>query len=274
MMRHLSPRKVPSVSDHKGSGRAVVRFVEPGARARGGPIRDVYLGLCGSDEVEARYEEEVRRWIEESLRVGWAPAGWRPAETGHEGVLTVADLVDGYGRRLESNWGRDWRRVELDPLRVREYQEALEEARRLRREGRASEGRKPRKWVGDRLRVRESRRLAGEARVRHGRLDADLDKERTARVLDDLVVEFGPTAAAVLGDRELRRLREKWAEEGLPLADRRLAARVVKDAYRYVVGRDPWAPWDVPRSRLEREVDRFGLDLGAVGKDGRWARSG
>src|SRR4051794_37921270 len=105
-MRYLSPRMVPEMRPHKGSGRAVLRIVEPRDEGeRRGRLRDVYLGVYGSAEVERKYEEAVRAWIERSLEVGWAPAGWEPDRTGHEGVLTVGELVGGFRRYLDRTWG-------------------------------------------------------------------------------------------------------------------------------------------------------------------------
>jgi len=113
VMRYLSPRKTPAMSLHRASGQALVRFVEQREEHHRGPVRDVYLGLHGSAEAHERYDQEIREWVSRSLQVGWAPAGWQPAETGHNGVLTVQGLVEGYRRRLDAVWGLGWRRDEI-----------------------------------------------------------------------------------------------------------------------------------------------------------------
>ena len=231
--------------------------------------------------VGGRYEEEIRKWIERSLPVGWAPAGWEPARTGHEGVLTVGGLVGGYRRYLSRIWGEDWQQVEMDENQVREYRATLERAREMMRAGRprgdsrgSSTGRQRINWGGDKDMMREGKQLLGEARGRYGHLDDGLERRWTARVLEDLTGDYGSWAAAVFGDRELRRLREKWAERGVSLSDRKAGMEVVGDAYWYVIGREPEATWDRPRSFLEQNADRYGLDLGIVGADGRWVRTG
>lgn len=278
-MRYLSPRMVPKMGSHKGSGQAVLRIVEPRKEGelRRGPVQDIYLGVYGSAAVKQRYDEEVAKWIERSLRVGWAPAGWEPAKTGHEGVLTVAELVGGYRRYLVGTWGEDWPRVEMDEGQVREYQAALERARELMRAGRSrgnSRGRRRVRWGGDRELMRQGKHLLVEARGRYRHLDDSLERLWTARVLDDLVGDYGPWAAAVLGDRELRQLRNKWTERGVTLSDRKAGMEVVGNAYWHVIGREPKAPWDMPRSFLEQNANQYGLDLGIIGADGHWVRTG
>lgn len=253
---------------HRGSGQTVVRFVDHPDRANRGPIQDVYLGVHGSDGVEGKYEEERRVWIELSLEVGWAPAEWKPAETGHEGVLTVGELVAGYRVRMDDVWGLGWQRVGVDPCEVEEWRAALERGWSLIRRGRRRGN-----WGGDREMVREGKQLVAEARVRFGHLDEACGKLWYARVLDDLEGDYGPWAAAVLGDRELRRLRKKWAEEGRSLSDRKTGMGVVRDAYCYVVGRQARAEWDLAREYLEQNADQFGLDRGIVRADGRWVRT-
>jgi hypothetical protein len=285
VMRILSPRKIPARSDHHGSGQAVVRFVDHREGDDRGHVDDVYLGVHGSEGIEDRYEAAVRDWIRRSLEVGWAPAEWKPAETGHEGVLTVAELVGGYRRNLDRSWGDDWQQVEIDEGQVREYRAALDRARELMRAGRPrgdSSGRQrgdPRgrlriKWGGDKEMFREGKKFLDEARGRYGYLDDGLERRWTARVLDDLIDDYGSWAAAVLGDRELRLLRKKWTERGVSLSDRKSGMKVVEDAYRYVIGRKPRAPWNLDRSVLEQNAQEFGLDLGAMGADGRWVRTG
>jgi hypothetical protein len=275
-MRYLSPRRIPKWSLHRGSGQAVVRFVEPREGDGRGRVEDRYLGVHGSAEVQANYEIAVRDWIERSLRVGWAPAGWKPAETRHEGVLTVGELVVGYRRYLARTTGEGWVHAEIDESQARAYRAALERAREMMRAGRPrgdSSSRERGKRGGDKGMMREGKRLIAEARRRYGHLDDSLERCWTARVLDDLVGDHGTWAAAVLGDRELRRLREKWAERGVSLSDRKAGMEVIGDAFWYVIGREPEAPWDRPRDFLEQNADRFGLDLGMVGADGRWVRS-
>src|SRR5262245_37751005 len=124
VMRYLSPRKIPGMSLHR-SGQALVRFVEHRAGRDRGPVEDVYLSKYDSPDVETRYQEAIQAWKLRALGVGWAPAGWEPAETGHVGVLTVGELVAGYERYLDSAWGKDWRHVDLDSGQVQEYREAL-----------------------------------------------------------------------------------------------------------------------------------------------------
>ena len=257
------------MSLHRGSGQAVVRFVEHRKGGRRGLVDDRYLGVFGSAGVRERYEEEIGEWIERSLPVGWAPAGWEPARTGHEGVLTVEELVAGYRRHLAGGWGAGWWHAGAEPYVVREYREALERAHELMRKGRRRGD-----WSGDRRISREGKRLVLDARRRFGHLDDRLEKLWAARVLNDLVRDYGPMAAAVLGDRELRQLRGRWAADGRSLGDRKAGMVVVKDAYCYVVRREPRAPWDLDRGYLEEHAHEYGLDLGIVGADGRWVRTG
>jgi len=251
----------------------MVRFVEYREGNRRGPVRDAYLGVHGSAGAIERYEQEIWKWVSQSLQVGWAPAGWQPAQTGHDGVLTVQGLVGGFKRYLESAWGEGWQLFEADPDQLREYKEALERARELRREGRPRKLDRKVRWMGDREMVRESKRLGLEARLRYGHLDVGLDRLWTAKVLSDLLGRFGRMASAVSGDRELRQLRAKWKADGCSLSDRKTGMEVVQDAYWHVIGRKPEAPWDLDRSVLEKEPQRYGLDFGTVGADGRWVRT-
>ena len=122
--------------------------------------------------------------------------------------------------------------------------------------------------------MQEGKRLIADARRRYGQLDATMGKLWTARVLEDLAGDYGPWAAAVFGNRELRRLRKKWTERGVSLSDRKTGMEVVGHAYWYVIGREPKAPWNEPRNILEQNADKYGLDLGIVGADGRWVRTG
>jgi len=188
--------------------------------------------------------------------------------------LTVEDLVEGYRRHLDEFWGSGWRRDEIDPDQFLAYREARGKARELIRQGRPRMLDGKVHWVGDRQMLREGKQLAREARRLHGHLDAAEERLWAARVLEDLVAGFGPISAAVVGDRELRQLRGKWAGQGRSLADRKAGMEWVRDAYYYVIGREPWAPWDLDRVYLERHAHEFGLDLGSVGPDGRWVRSG
>ncbi len=253
------------MSPHRGSGQALVRFVENREKGVRGQVCDVYLGVHGTARAWERYQEEIRGWVERSLRVGWCPEGWEPARTGHEGVLTVGELVQGYGRSLDLSLGEGWRRSEVDPVEVEEYRAALERAREQQRRGR---------WERDRDLTRDGKLLASEARQRFGHLEADLENHRTAQVLDDLSEAFGPMAAAAFGDRELRVLRQSWAERGRSLVDRKEGTGVIRDAFAVIVGREPWAPHDRDRSYLEAYPHLFGLDLGYVGIDGRWVGTG
>jgi hypothetical protein len=265
LLRHLSPRKTPAMSVHQGSGQALVRFVEDREKGVRGRVRDVYLGVRGTTGIRERYEEEIRVWVELSLRVGWCPEGWEPALTGHEGVLTVGELVQGYGRSLDLSLGEGWKRSEVDPVEVDEYRTTLERAREQQRRGR---------WERDHDLTRDGKLLASEARQRFGHLEADLENHRAALVLDDLAEAFGPMAAAAFGDRELRVLRRSWAERGRSLVDRKAGTGVIRDAFAVVVGREPWAPHDRDRRYLEAYPHLFGLDLGYVETDGRWVRTG
>lgn len=264
VMRYLSPRKIPAKRLHC-SGQAVVRFVEHVEKGR---PRDVYLGVDGSAEINERYNKEVRDWIQWLLEAGSAPAEWKPAETGHEGVLTVGELVEGYRRHLTDVWGEGWQRVTIEEDRVREYGEALERGWDQMRRGRRTDS-----SIWDREGFREGKQLVEEARRRFGYLDEGRKKQWTAEALDDLLGKFGQMAAAVLGDRELRQLRRKWSVRGRSVVDRQAGMRVVKDAYCYVIGREPRAPWNLDRGSLEQKADEYGLDLGIVGDDGRWVRT-
>jgi len=264
-MRYLSPRKIPDMSRHH-TGQAVVRFVGYG---REGRPRDVYLGAHGSVEADARYEEAVRDWSRWSLEVGSAPAGWKPAETGHEGVLTVGQLVEGYRRHLAEVRGEGWQRVGIEEDRVPEYEKALERGWEKMRTARRKGG-----SVWDRDGFREGKERVQEARRRYGHLDEGRERRWTVEVLDDLLGEFGRMAAAILGDRELRQLRKKWGDRGRSVVDRQAGMGVVTAAYCHVIGREPWAPWNLERGDLERRADTFGLDLGIVRAGGRWVRTG
>ncbi|SIO63342.1 hypothetical protein SAMN05444166_7318 [Singulisphaera sp. GP187] len=273
MMRLLSPRKTPAMSLHRASGQALLRFVEYREGKCRGPVRDVYLGLDGSARAIGRYEEEIREWVSRSLHVGWGPAGWQPATTGHEGVLTVEGLVAGYRRHLDEVWGVEWQRGEMSSEEVLEYRTALERGRELTREGRPRKLGQEVRWMGDRQLVRKGKLFVLEARRRYGHLDACIKRLWAAQVLQDLIDKFGPMSVAVIGDRELRRLRKAWDARGHSLSDRKSGMEVVRDAYCHVIGREARAPWDLDRSQLERNADRFGLDRGVVGPDGRWVRT-
>ena len=265
LLRHLSPRKTPAMSVHQGSGQALVRFVEDREKGVRGRVRDVYLGVRGAAGTRERYDEEIRGWVERSLRGGWCPEGWEPARTGHEGVLTVRELVQGFRTALDLTLGERWRRSEQDPVEVEEYRATLERAREQGRRGR---------WSRDHDLIREGKLLALEARQRFGHLETDLANHYTAQVLEDLSESCGPMAAAAFGDRELRIIRQNWSEKGHSLVDRKEGTGVIKDAFAVVVGREPWAPHDLYRSHLEAEPHLFGLDLGYVGTNGRWVRTG
>jgi hypothetical protein len=264
-MRYLSPRKIPKVSKHR-SGQAVMRFVGYGQQ---GLPRDVYLGVHGSEEVEERYEDEVRDWIEWSLEGGSAPAGWKPAETGHEGVLTVGELVEGYRRHLAEIWGAGWQQVRIDEDQAWEYGDALQAGWAQMRSGRVRGG-----SVWDKDEFQKGKQRVKEARRRYGHLNEGLQKQWAMEVLGDLLREFGPLAAAVLGDKVLRPLRMTWVERGRSLVDRKLGMEVITDAYCYVIGRTPTAPWNLERGVLEQHADEFGVDRGIVRADGRWVRTG
>ena len=253
------------MSLHRGSGQALVRFVEHREKGVRGRVRDVYLGVYGTSEAGHRYEQEIQGWVEGSLKVGWCPEGWEPARTGHEGVLTIGGLVVGYGRYLDQSLGMGWRRPEIDPVEAEEYRAALERAREQMRRGR---------WGRDKELARDGKLIASEARRRFGHLEAGLDRLRTAQVLDDLGEAFGLMAAAAFGDRELRVLRRRWTDQGRPLVDRKEGTGVIRDAFAIVVGREPWAPHDRDRTYLEAYPHLFGLDVGYVGTDGRWVRTG
>ena len=242
----------------------MVRFVEDRDGSRRGPVEDRYLGVYGSAGVEERYGEEIREWIERSLQIGWAPAGWQPDRTGHEGILTVEGLVGGFRRYLNEIWRENWEQVEPDPGRVKEFRAEQERARELMRRGR---------WERDRNTLREGKLLSIQVRRRFEGLDQSLERLRAIQVLGNLIEDFGDTAAAVFGDRESRRLINKWTEFGVPLVDRKAGMALVRDAFFHVTGREPWAPWDLERSYLERNAHRFGVDFGVVGPDGRWVRT-
>ena len=264
------------MSRHKGSGQSLVRFVEHREENRRGPVRDVYLGVHGSAAAGHRYDEEIRDWVDRSLRVGWCPESWQPARTGHAGVLTVGGVVEAFGERLAGSWGTGWRDVEVDAVQVRRYREDLERAleliRQARRMGRHDGSRQEHRGAWDHELLDQGKRLRREAGERFGHLDGGLHRLLTARVLEDLLGDFGPVAAAALGDRELRRLRAKWAGRGLSLSDRKVGMKVVQDAFVHVIGRKPSAPWDLDRSFLERHAEEYGLDLGIVGEGGRWVK--
>ena len=243
----------------------MVRFVENREGGLRGPVEDLYLGVYGSAGVEERYGEEIREWIERSLQIGWAPAGWQPDRTGHEGVLTVEGLVGGFRRYLNEIWGENWEPFEPDPGKVQEFRAEQERARELMRRGR---------WERDKKTLREGKLLSLQVRRRFQALDQSLERLWTSRVLGDLFEDMGSMAAAVVGDRELRQLRKKWTELDVPLVDRKAGMAVVRDAFFHVIGREPWAPWDLERSYLERNAHLYGVDFGVVGPDGRWVRTG
>lgn len=268
-MRYLSPRKVPAIVEHKGSGQDVVRFVEPRKGASRGPVEDHYLGVHGSAQVGERYRGVIQDWIERSLQVGWAPAGWDPGRTGHANVLTVGELVEGYRRYAGEVGGLARREERLDPEEVREYREMLDRGRELMRRGRPAGD-----WSGDRESFREGRSLVEQARRRYGGLDDALERLWNAQVLEDMVGDFGATAAAVMGDHELRMLRKKWTERGVPLSDRKGGLRFVRAVFSHVIGRGPRAEWNLERKHLQENAHEFGLDFGHVAADGRWVRTG
>jgi hypothetical protein len=264
VMKYLSPRTIPAMSRHR-TGQAVVRFA---VHEEGDP-KDLYLGVYGSAGAKERYEKEVWDWTQWLLEVGWAPAEWKPAETGHSRVLTVGELVEGYRWHLAELWGEGWQRVRIDEDQVRAYREALDRGREQMKRGRRIDG-----SVWDRQGFREGKQLVDEARRRYGHLDEGLKKQWTEEVLDELLGDFGPVAAAVLGDRELRRLRGKLASRDLSFIDRKTGMGVVREAYCYVIGRKPCAPWNKDRSHLKQKANEYGVDLGIVGADGRWVRTG
>ncbi len=248
------------MSLHRDSGQAVVRFREAGDPRVG----DVYLGIYGTSQAGQRYAEEIAAWIERALEVGWCPDGWEPARTGHEGVLTVGGLVEGYRRYLDGIWGRGWRQVVVGAEDMDEYRKALERAWGLMRRGR---------WEGDPDQVRDGRRLKSETRHRFEHLEADLGHFRTARMLTDLHDAYGSLAAAAFGDRELRALRRMWHDRGCSLAERKQGNATIRDAFVVVIGRRPKAPHDCARGFLEANPHLYGLDVGSMGSDGRWAKS-
>src|SRR5262245_33972728 len=110
-MKLLRPRKMPAVGLHKASGQA--RMTVNG--------KSVYLGAPGSEECNNKYNINIYSWINGGLGEGWAPQGWRPADTGHQdaGVPTIEDLVGCFRRHLVGTLGSSWQRKRVPiPVRV------------------------------------------------------------------------------------------------------------------------------------------------------------